>query len=228
MNRLFEVHLPLEQAYVRHALFAIELLDAVTLTRVSRGIKVVAEGLRGKPTLNAGGLFVWHKEPIEPLQKVRVDPGTLPFETVEREKALLKLPPERVPLTTIELPPRLDYAFASGVTGARGTLIESRTGPRVPVVAAEVRLLWLDDDDVTWRPAPIISHTTADGDFVSALRLAPTELPQVTDGALTVRLWARREGAIERRSADFKLLQGRVADPLTLSELKFAWDELQS
>jgi hypothetical protein len=54
VSRPFEVYLPLEQGYLRRSLFAIELLDAVTLSRVSQGVKVVAEGLYGKPTLNAG------------------------------------------------------------------------------------------------------------------------------------------------------------------------------
>ena len=105
----------------------------MTLSRVSQGVKVVAEGPARQADVNAGGLFVWREEPIGPLQKVRIDPGTLPYETVEREKAQLQLPPALVPLTTIELPPRLDYAFAPDITGARGTLIEERVSSPRPV-----------------------------------------------------------------------------------------------
>ena len=226
MSRPFEIKLPLENAYQRRSLFAIELLDAVTLERVSQGVKVVAEGLQGKPVVNHGGVFVWMQEDITPLQRVTIDPGTLPYEKLEREPADLTLPPDPRPLTTIELSPRIDYLFAPGVTGLRGTLIEEQVVPPVPVENAEVRLRWLDDDDVTWRDAPTISHTNAKGDFVSILRFAPTERPKLDNGSVTVRLRVRRNGN-ERSSADFKLLQGRVTDPSTLDPLTFAWDELQ-
>ena len=226
MSRPFEIKLPLENAYQRRSLFAIELLDAVTLERVAHGVKVVAEGLQGKPVVNHGGVFVWMQEDITPLQRVTIDPGTLPYEKLEREPADLTLPPDPRPLTTIELPPRIDYPFAAGVTGLRGTLIEENVVPPVPVENAEVGLRWLDDDDVTWRDAPTISRTNSKGDFVSILRFAPTERPKLDNGSVTVRLRVRRNGN-ERSSADFKLLQGRVTDPSTLDPLTFAWDELQ-
>ncbi len=221
MSRPFEAKL--EEAYQRRALFALELLDAVTLTRVSQGVKkVVAEGLDGEAIVNSSGLFVWLDEDITNLQKVTFDLGALPYETIEIAAADVKLP-----LTTIELQPRTDYPFAAGMTGIRGTLIEERVTPQVPVDDAEVWLRWLDDDNVTWRDAPTISRTNSDGDFVSILRLAPTDVPDLdTDRKLTVRLRARRN-ANERTSSDLKLLQGRVADPSTISALTFAWDELQ-
>ena len=226
MSRPFEVKLPLEDAYRRRSLFAIELLDAVTLERVAHGVKVVAEGLQGKPIVNHGGVFVWMQEDLTPLQKVTIDPGTLPYEKIEREPADLTLPPDPRPLTTIELPPRIDYIFAPGITGLRGTLIEEQVVPPVPVENAEVSLRWLDDDLVTWRDAPTISHTNSKGDFLSILRLAPAEKPNLDNGSVTVRLRVRRNGN-ERSSADFKLLQGRVTDPSTLDPLTFAWDDLQ-
>jgi hypothetical protein len=227
VSRPFEVHLPLEQGYLRHSMFAVELLDAVTLSRVSQGVRVVAEGLRGRPTVNAGGLFVWRTEPIGPLQKVRIDPGTRPYEPVERDRGQLQLPPAAVPLTTIELPPRLDYPFAPGISGARGTLIETRGGPPEPVSQAEVRFRWLDDDGATWRDAPTTSHTNADGDFVSILRFGPGDVPRLSAAKeLTVRLWVRRDSASVRRSADLFLAQGRISDRSTVSALTFAWDEL--
>jgi len=226
MSRPFEIKLPLEQAFRRQSLFAIELLDAVTLSRVSEGVKVEAEGLQGIPVVNASGLFVWLQEDLAPLQKVSIDPGTLPYERIELALADLKLPPDPRPLTTVELSPRVDYAFAAGVTGLRGTLIEDRVVPPVPVPNAEVRLRWLDDDDVTWHDAPTISHTNSTGDFVAVLRFAPGEKPNLDNGSVTVRLRVRRNGN-ERTSADFKLLQGRVTDPSTLDPLTFAWDELQ-
>ena len=226
MSRPFEVKLPLEEAYSRRSLFAIELLDGVTLERVSQGVKVEAEGLQNKPITNAGGIFVWLQEDLAPLQKVTIDPRTLPYEKIELEPADLTLPPDPRPLTTVELPPRVDYVFAPGVTGLRGTLIEEKVVPPVPVQNAEMSLRWLDDDGVTWRDAPTISHTNSKGDFVSILRFAPADRPFVDNGSVTVRLRVRRNGN-ERSSADFPLLQGRVTDPSTLDPLTFAWDELQ-
>lgn len=225
----FEVSLPLEQAYVRNAMFGIELLDAVTLDRVSQGVRVVAEGLQGRPIVNAGGLFVWLREDFARLRKITIDPGVLPYQKVELE------PPQVTrPLTRVELPPRLDYPFAAGITGMRGVLIEERVPPPqqpVPVRDAGVRLQWLDENSV-WQAAPILSSTdTRRGDFVAVLRLLPAQVPLLdTSGKVTVRLRARR-GATERESADRKLPPGRIADPSFFPEdpnaLIFAWDELQ-
>jgi hypothetical protein len=218
----------LQVAYERHALFAIELLDGVTLQRVSEGIEVTAEGLRGEPIVNYGGLFVWLEEKLDPLQKVLIDPGVLPYERVERTKAQLNLPPAPQPLTTIELPPRVDYPFAAGITGVRGTLIEDRTTvPAHPVPGAEIALRWLDDTSV-WHDAPTTSHTNNAGDFVSILRLSAADAPLVDNaGALTVRFRVRRDALNERHSGDLKVPQGRIADPTTVPALIVAWDELQ-
>jgi hypothetical protein len=231
MSRSFEIQVPPEQAYRRRGLFALELLDPVTLERVSDGVRVVAEGLRGASYVNSGGVFVWQTEDITKLLKVSIDPKTLPYDRLELLPAQLKLPPAPSPVTTIELRPRVDYAFSAGTTAARGTLIEDRVPPSqtpTPVRNADVHLRWLDDDGTTWRDALPISSTNARGDFAAVLRLAASEVPQVdVSGAVTVRLRVIRNGSNARTSADFKLLQGRVADPSTLSTLVFAWDELQ-
>lgn len=224
MTRPFEVSLPVEQGYVRNALFGIELLDAVTLERVSAGVRVVAEGLQGKPVTNTSGVFAWLREDLTKLQKVTIDPGVLPYERMELTPAQIQLP-----ITRVELPPRLDYPFAAGITGLRGVLIEERVVPPVPVRDAEVHLQWLDDNGV-WRDAPTVSRTdTRGGDFTAVLRLAPSDVPQVVSGEVTVRLRARR-GADERESTDLKLPQGRIADPSFFAQgpnaLIFAWDEL--
>lgn len=222
MTRTFEVKLPLEESYQRLTLFAIELLDAVTLARVSDGVKVVADGLSRKPIVNASGLFVWLEEEIGNLRRISIEPGQLPYEKVEIQRADLTLP-----LTTIELQPRADYGFSAGITGMRGTLIEERVVPPIAVTNAEVHLRWLDDNGI-WQDAPTTSHTdNKRGDFISILRLNPTEVPDLdSSGMVTVRFRARRNGA-ERSSADFKLLQGRVTEPSTANKLTFAWDELQ-
>jgi hypothetical protein len=213
-----------EEAYVRRADFGIELLDAVTLERVSQGVQVDAVGLQRKPIVNASGLFVWLRETGGPLQKVVIDPLLLPYERVELTPAQMT-----PPLTVVELPPRADYPFAAGITGMRGALIEERAVPPVPVRDAAVHLRWLDDNDA-WRDAPAVSHTDQHGGFAAALRLAPGDVPKLdAKGALTVRLHARR-GTEEKESKDRILPQGRVADPSTFpqgaSALVFAWNEL--
>lgn len=224
MSRRFDIRLPLEESRRRRVLFAIELLDAVTLFRVSQGVKLVAEGLKGKPIANASGMSVWLEEDFSKLRKISIDPGDLPFEARELEPAEVKLPPA---VTTIELQPRVSYSFASGITGFRGTLIEARVDPPEPVANAAVRLQWLDDEN-NWRNAPTTSHTDQKrGDFVSILRLAPTEVPHLDKGEVTVRLRASRDGGAERGSNDLKLSQGRITNPSTLNPLTFAWDELQ-
>jgi hypothetical protein len=225
MTRRFEVHVPLEEGHRRRVMLAVELLDAVTLSRVSDGVQVIAEGLRGKPVVNVGGCFVWLEEDIAPLQRLVVDPAALPFERAERSAAQIQLP-----LTSIELSPRVDYAFPSGITGLRGTLIEELVNPPdtpVPVSDAEVHLRWLDDNG-NWQVAPTVSHTAADtGDFAAILRLTPAQIPLLgANGTLTARLRVRR-AAEERGSSDLELVPGRVTDPSASDPRVFAWDELQ-
>lgn len=226
MKRPFEVHLPPDKIARRRVLFAIELLDAVNLDRVSQGVKVKAHGLKGKPIVNTGGLFVWLNEDISQLERISIDPRTLPYEEVELEGTQLQLP-----LTSIELPPRVDYPFNVGMTGLRGTLVEERERLE-PVLDAEVRLRWLDQDG-NWHDAPTRSHTTAmdtttkGGDFVAILRFAPGDDPQLdATGNLTVRLRVTR-GVSERGSADLNIGQGRVTSPSTPNQFVFAWDELE-
>jgi len=231
VTQAFEVQL--ENAYARKVLFALELLDAVTLTRVSQGIRrVTAEGLKYEtPITSASGYFVWLDQDITPLTRITLDLGVLPYDTLEIPASDVQIPPPAVgpPLVSFQLQPRLDYAFSAGTTGMRGGLIETRVPPPqvpTPVVGAEVLLRWLDDDNTTWHDAPTSSRTNSDGDFVSILRLGPSDAPDLdADRKVTVRFVARR-GPLERRSPDLKLPHGRVADPLTISALTFAWDEL--
>lgn len=229
MSRPFEVRLPLEEAYNRRVSFAVQLLDAVTLSRVSQGVKVVGDGLNGKPIVNAGGIFVWLEEDLAPLKKVTIDPKTLPYEKVELDRSQLQLPPNPKPLTTVELPPRIDYPFTPGITGMRGTLIEERVPPPqrpVPVGDAEVHLRWLGDFGM-WFDAPTRSHTSpTSGDFISIIRLAPNAPTEPGKDTITVNLRVRRNGN-ERSSTNFTLPLGRITDPSTLDPLTFAWDELQ-
>ena len=127
MSRPFDIYEPPELAYHRRVLFAIEVLDAVTLERVTQGLKVKALGLKGLPIVNAGGLFVWLSEDLNALQNVTIEPGVLPFESVEIPAAQLK-----IPLSIVELSPRSAYPFPPGLTAIRGALIEERVAPPAP------------------------------------------------------------------------------------------------
>ena len=225
MTQTLRLRLP-EQAYVRRSLFAIELLDGVTLERVGEGMTVTAEGLQGKPLRNSSGMFVWRPEDLGPLTRIVVDPGPQPYQQVERLKSELVLPPAPRPITAIELPPRADYVFALGITVARGTLLEDRATPPTPVTDAVVHLRWLDADG-QWREAPTESPTDSRGDFVAVLRLAAADVPQLDAArSITARLRARRNGVV-RQSTDLSLPQGRIADSTTVSALTFAWVEMQ-
>jgi|WetSurMetagenome_2_1015567.scaffolds.fasta_scaffold17619_3 hypothetical protein len=237
MNKTFQVHESRDKIDIRRVLFALELLDAVTLERVSDGVKVKAQGLQGKPIVNAGRLFVWLDEDIERLEKISIEPQGLPYEIVvlkDDEISKLRENARRKSAQpyTVELPPRVDYPFTAGMTGLRGKLVEDRYRSE-PVLGAEVRLRWLDEDG-NWHEAPTWSHTTSTsittkgGDFVAVLRLAPKDKPQFdAEGKkLTVRLQVRRDDD-ERNSGELQVLQGRVDSPLTPDQFVFAWDELE-
>jgi hypothetical protein len=227
MSRLFVNQAPPERGYRRTGLFAVELLDPLTLERVTDGVKVVAEGLAGTPVVNAGGLFVWLNEDVTALTKLSIDPRLQPYDAVDLAPGDLALPPSPSPVTTIELSPRVDYPLPTGATAARGTVVEDLVVPATPVNGALVNLRWLDDDGVTWHDARPISKTNARGDFVVILRLSAADLPQLDSaGRLSARLHISR-GSNERQSLDFKLPQGRVADPSTLNALTVAWNDLQ-
>jgi hypothetical protein len=200
-------------------MLAVELLDSVTLERVSRGIKVTAVGLTATPVVNFGGLFVWLKEPTTNFQKLTVDPGSRPFEGVE-------IPAVQVqrPLHTVELKPLANYPFTPGITAIRGSLYEKKVPsgtPPAPIPGATIRLEWLREDGVTWAPSPTIAVTNAGGDFTSIMRLAPSDIPTLdAQGQMSIRLFAKRAAGAEKKQ-EFQLPQGRVADKI------YAWDELQ-
>jgi hypothetical protein len=206
----------------RNVLFAIELLDAVTLARVNQGIAVDAQGLRRKPVSNSSGLFVWIKqtpqEDITALRSLTIDTGELPYQSATLDSSQVHAPQ----LTTIMLAPRVNYLFQPGITGLRGTLIESNFDARRPVLDGSVRLQWIDHLS-NWIESPPVSNTETDkGEFVAILRLLPNAQPDLNpDGTIQVRLQADRPTAITRYSAPFNLTPGRLSDPVP-----FAWDEL--
>jgi hypothetical protein len=230
MARNFEVRLPLERAYTREGMLAIELLDAVSLERISAGVDVRAEGLAGPPFVNYGGLYVWLKQDISRFTRLVIEPRTLPFERVEIPAAEVNRP-----LHCVELQPLPNYPFSPGITALRGSLYETDVplGQVPQPVSATVRLEWLDDDNTTWHPWHSPVPTNAAGDFTAILRIARGQYVLPTDpmpidqapklnaqGHMTVRLFAKRAAGPEKQSSDFQLAPGRVSDEI------YAWDEL--
>lgn len=218
MARPFDVRLPLEQAWLRRTMLAVELLDPVTLERVSRGVTVTAPGLAGAAIVNFGGLFVWRRQSAANFQKLVIEPGTCPFERMEIPAAQVQRP-----LHTVELKPLANYPFTPGVTAIRGALYEKRVplgqAPR-PVPGATIRLAWLHEDNATWISAPATAVTDAQGEFTAILRLAPVDVPAVdARGRMSIRLFAKRAAGGEKHQ-QFQLPHGRVADAA------YAWDEL--
>lgn len=218
MSRPFDVRLPLEQAYVREAMLAVELLDAVSLERVSQGVQVTAVGLAGSPIVNFSGLFVWLKQPTTDFEKLVIEPGSRPFERMEIPAAQVQRPLHRV-----ELKPLANYPFTPGITAIRGSLYEKQVllgQEPEPIPAATIRLEWLHEDNVTWIPAPATAVSNAAGDFTSILRLAPAEVPAIdAQGKMSIRLFAQRSAGGERHH-ELQIPHGRVADEA------FAWDEM--
>jgi len=229
MTRSFDVHLPEEQAWVRSVRLAAEILDGVTLSRVSNGIKVTAEGLLGKPIFNLDGTFVFLTEPNREPLSVRVDPGWLPFEP--QSAVVPPLPANPVPADRrliIELPPQRAYPFPSGVTGIRARLVQQRvSSPQValPVAAAPIWLQWIDDSasGTDWVDAPVRGMTDFNGDFAAILRFTPAQVPRLdAQGLVRARVRATQTG-ITWNSLEFQIPMGRITEVVS----EFAWIEFQ-
>lgn len=232
MSRVFDIFPP-EVAYQRQVLFAVEVLDGVTLQRLSQGLKVTAQGLKYPARTNSSGRFVWLQEDLSSLQMLSIDPGVLPCEKRDLSPSDLQKP-----LWQVQLAPTCSYPFVNGMTGFLGRLIEDRVAvpdPAEPVVQAALYLSWLSIDGTTWVDAPLVSHSNANGDFAVVIRFTPKDEPQVTAGALAVRLRATRDlGGPQLSTGKFSIQLGRVADARTYLQqggappaLVFAWNELQ-
>jgi len=233
MNRRFAVRVPLDIAYTREAMLGVELLDAVTLERVTKGVEVIAKGIAGKPILNHSGLFVWVKQGATKFNGLTIDPFGAPFEGVELTAAQVNLP-----FHSVQLHPLPSYPFAPGVTAIRGRLVESDSMPpqvpRVAIPGATIRFEWLDDDGTTWHPWQAPRVTTKTGDFTAMMRLAhgrrhtgSPPLPPKSDeprldaaGNLSVRVFASRANGAQKQKT-YPFPQGRVTDK------SFGWDDLQ-
>ena len=224
MSSFQALRIPVQLSFNRRVSLALELLDAVTLQRVNQGATVIAEGFRGKPVQNASGVFVWIGEDIAQLRSISINTGHLPL-----EGTLLPAASVKRPLTTIELSPRLNYPFTTGVTGLSGSLVELRgisPSDIAPVVNAKVSLSWIDEEGV-WQDSLIRATTDSNGDFVSIIRFASSQKPMLdVAGFVTTRLNIARDGRNSRRSSELKFSLGRITNPSIAKPLIFVWNEL--
>jgi hypothetical protein len=210
MTQAFTVP-PAEVAYDRRVLFAVQLVDPVTLSLVSEGMKVIVGGMRHAPIVSASGSFVWLEEAGAAPGLVRVHPGDLPY---EEEQAPAPILPSR--LRRITLRPRMGYVFPDGVTAIRSALYETLADPLVPVVGETVRLQWLDDSQVpaVWVDAGTATRTDRGGGFVCFLRLLPTLVPAVVvaTGFIRLTLSVGPDAGPRHNSNEWSMPQGRTSD----------------
>jgi hypothetical protein len=215
MSDRFPVGLPLDAAYSRRLLCAAELVDAVTLERVTADLKVSALGLQRKPAINASGFFVWLDEGGAAPTRILVDASDTYYASTESGPPA---PPANS--VRVELAPRFAYPFPPGATALRGTLRVSRFGRPEPVAGATTRLQWFDG--ISWIDAPVTVTSESSGDFAAPLRLAPNAEPRTRPGGgLAVRLRVTRNGTI-RTGDEFALAPGRVSS----RDQPFIWDDL--
>jgi len=224
---------PDEFAYQRNTLFAVEVLDPVSLTIVRHGVRVTAVGLKREPIVSYGGRFVWleEKDGEEYAWPTRliVDAGDLPFESAD---VVAPPRPANIPKATQEerlarivLQPKSSYAFrgGDGVLAVQGRLVEdAQADPKVPVVGASVRLRWQDADSGQWRNAPVQALTYQFGEFLTFIRMPPLASPVVNAaGLMSVVIRVRRDEL--RETTPFLVPQGQVSP--TVQELD--WSRLQ-
>jgi hypothetical protein len=223
-----ELFLPdAETAYTRTVLLAVELLDAVTLEPVSRGVRVSAPPLAYAPIVSASGRFVWLLAGPQRPQRVLVDAGALPYDSEEIDAPPLPDPllPATPRLMRIWLRPRRGYLFADGVMILRGSLAETIGAPPVPVEDAEVWLEWQDEVAGTWleQRARSFTRTRGGGEFAVFLRLVAPDQPLLEGGLMQVRIGVRRPGGALKYTAPLAARQGQARAAL----LRLAWDHLE-
>ncbi len=225
--------------YQRQALVAIELMDPVTLTTVSKGMMVKAVGLNGSPIKTWSGRFAWYAEGDAWPTKFLIDPGGQPYE-LEMVDAPTRPPQPNVPklgevrIVRVMLRPTTAYPFGEGVTVVRGKLCETEALDSNPVEGAEIWIRWLNapPPGVTteWVDAPIKARTNKVGEFVAILRLPVSASPEkeVGEDRLKTRIAISRNDQVREQFESvanwkiYMLPEGRLFD---LTDM-LAWNKL--
>jgi hypothetical protein len=210
-----------EQAFERQAIFGLELIDAVTLDRVYKGIRVTTRGLLNDPMLNSSGVFFWLGErknhrPFEPLiiPPIVLDGTARPM------------------LHRVELAPRPDYPIPSGTMGLMDRLVEDANAAQViPVVNAQITLQFFEaiqpTGSVKWHDSRVVTHTNSNGDFVSIWRAKKEdEMKDVMpDPNVSLRIQVQRDG-LTRSSQPWEQPFGEFRFPKPDAKQKFAWNSM--
>ena len=222
----------------RRVLFAVELVDPVTLERRHEDFAVTARRLTRAPYVNRSGRFVWLREGEAWPGAITVTPDRLPF--APQVVAAPPRPPDldqALPaqrLVRIPLRPTAAYPFEAGTTAVRGFLREDASPSAPPVAGARVQLAWSDADTGAWfppppaalagpdadgvTPSPVEPETDAVGQFAAFLRLPRGGLaePDLSNGLLKVRLQFTRGVFLpitRVTPADFEFIPGTSTNP---------------
>jgi hypothetical protein len=211
---------------LRHVgLVGIELIDPVTLTRVTQGVRVSAQGLANPPVLSYSGCFVWFKEDGDAWpESFSVDVGELPYEQIAGTIAPPARPddldnaPVSARLKRVTLSPSVAYPFPDGVLGVRGRLHETADAGSLPVAGARIWLRWGSamDDPSQWIDSPVQGVTTASGAFAVCLRPPVSLMPEAANGRVTLQLAVVLAGENTRRTKQIETADGAmgiVPDP---------------
>jgi hypothetical protein len=230
-------------------LLAVELLDPIALSIVSRGVTVEAVGLKHGPIGNRSGRFVWLEENGKWPEAIKVAPQSAPFWPHELRPVPRPGTKPEDRLVRITLRPTPAYPLEAGVTAIRGHLCESDADGSPGVKGARVQLAWHDENSGDWLPpppqydgngsaaSPPEAETNGNGDFAVFLRLNPpkTAQPELDPKTrmLAVRLQFTRPSIRRSRATptDFAFLpilpKGRVPEgQLLQTDPRLGWAEL--
>jgi len=209
----------------RTVLYAVELVDPVTGSPVTSGVRLEPLDAAGAllagppPTVNRSGRTVWLQPGHAWPAQIRLTPDKgLPFAartevvkppahdpTIVAGQAPPLAPADR--LIRIVLAPTASYPF-EGVTAVRGLLLDTDNG--TPQPDAVVQLAWQDAQSHQWRPAPpdlaapraaTEAVTDARGEFAAFLPPLPAGADPVVGDPhrLKVRLQVtRRVGGVAK------------------------------
>lgn len=201
--------------YSRRVLLAVELLDPLTWQPVWRGMEVRAQGLAGRPIINASGRFVWLREGDSWPSRIIVDPRQQPYlappPVTPPRPADMERPTEDEQRVSIRLRPAADYDFSAGTTVVSGVLRQRGARDAAAVAGAQVVLQWRDSALGRWVPAALPALTDSTGRFAVFVRLGPDvqALPDLVDGFLRVRLKVTHAGSTAYTRPSFRF----IADP---------------
>lgn len=229
----------------RRVLIAVEVLDPVAQTLVSRGVTITAQGLTGEPIVSWSRRFVWLDEGDRWPTAISVKPYRLPFTDQE-------IQPPRPPnfpaataserLVRIILQPTAAYPF-DGVTAIRGLLVERPDAGSPPMPEVRVQLAWRDLQSGGWVPAlpatPRDPATSKEGEFAAFLRVRPvgSAEPDIDKGFVQARLqFITTDAQPETRATpdDFEFLppdrapRGRIPEGRLLPrDVRLGWSDLR-